>query len=121
MSPSEKLEYDINSVASIIGGKITIPMLYLGLIYITMYYYTSGGHEIIRIVIFIIIVFIFTYYIYPELIISLLSNIFIGMSNSLEKFTSTNSTQNITDNFKLLSLDIYQIIMAIIHVIKNIF
>ena len=116
--PSKKLETNINSIASSVSGKLVIPLLYLGIIYLTMYYYFSE-HNIIRIIVFVLIVLLFLYFIYGELIIMIGMSIMAGVGLGINKLTSSNKINNVKNDIQLLGLDAKQIGLGILHVIKN--
>ena len=82
----EQFENNKNTIASNISGKLTIPLLYLGIIYLAMYYLFSGNMFVIRIIIFIILVIISMVYIYPRVLISLGRGVGIGVMKVANNF-----------------------------------
>ena len=118
LSSYQKIEKNINTIASSISGKMVIPLLYLGIIYLTMYYFFPS-HDIIRIVIFIIIVLIFLIYIYSRILFGIGISIVIKLALGMDKLISSNKLNNIRNDIQLLGLDTKHIGLGILHVIKS--
>lgn len=102
--PTSDEQFDINKnkIASNISGKLTAPIIYLGIIYLGLYYFLSGSMFIIRIVVFCILVFITLYFIYPGIVLSTIARGLAGFGLAINKIINPtfNSKKDISNLIK---------------------
>lgn len=114
-------EKNINHVASSYAGFVSLKILIIGLIYIGLYFIFKDS-PMIRLILFIIIVFLFIRHLINSFIFKMATNqvIFIKEFTELfskKSFNSTNSKHNLKGDLKQFSKDIKPLVNPLMHLL----